>query len=382
MNCKNCNKKIEDEEAKFCIYCGTPLKDVSRDLQFFETLYGGLNEDLDPTLKLKLKEILLNEDYDLSWKMNYLLITFRIAQLIKEEGKKIKCINIESLLDSSKQYDIYMKTVENLKSKSEYIVCTRLPGEERIFWPNQDAQFYFKDADQAFHTTGNPQAIQKVKNFMGKKVNTTVPDLEFWKDKNYIYEFDDFTYINHEQRLAGIPQLGPEEVLKKYGHMQTKPFTNKEWWYIIKFFLIASSFENLEAGLPAFLGGVPNIMKIKCECNNLLDIESIIKGFFKIQDYDHEHQYYLYLSKKCSQCGKSICVYRPRGPLFIPLIPYLSFLPLETKYDITDPEMLAAWTQIFKQAVMVNKEKFQKLYSEEIIKFGTYVLKKQGKNVL
>ncbi|MGB5910016.1 MAG: hypothetical protein WBH31_02365, partial [Promethearchaeia archaeon] len=96
----------------------------------------------------------------------------RLGALISQEGKKMALINIEVEMDTKKQFDKYMQAVELVRDKVECIVSTSLPGEERIFWPYHDVQFYIRDDKEAISSTGNPGIIQRVFSYGAQDINT------------------------------------------------------------------------------------------------------------------------------------------------------------------------------------------------------------------
>ncbi len=57
-----------------------------------------------------------------------------------------------------------METCQIVKNCPEVVVTVSLPGEERIFWVNQDVQFYIRDGDPKIHVTGNKEAFNKIFN--------------------------------------------------------------------------------------------------------------------------------------------------------------------------------------------------------------------------
>ena len=141
----------------------------------------------------------------------------------------------------------------------------------------------------------------------------------------------------------------------------------------MKFFFIASEFNNLD-GFGQLIGGIPKELKIKCECEELIDVELYWKGIFKVPEQEFEHQYYLYMSKKCEACGKQICVYRPRGPYCPHLLVFMSHLVPQKKFKMTDIEMVSMWQDTFKRAAIKDMDQFQRVYSKDVIKFGTYIM--------
>jgi len=271
-----------------------------------------------------------------------------------------------------------MQAVEFVRDKVECVVSTSLPGEERIFWPFYDVQFYIRDGKEAISSTGNPEVIQKVFSVDDQKVDTTLPGLEYWKGKNFAFQLDATDYIDEQRLIAGEIELDPQEIVDKFGYRQAVQFENEDWWYILKFFFVASEFNNLD-GFGELIGGVPKKLKVKCECQNLLGVEFFWKGIFKVPEQNFEHQYYLYVSRKCDSCGKTICVYRPRGPLCPHLIVFMNHLVPERDYKMTDIEMVSMWQDAFKKGAIKDMEAFQQIYSEDIVKFGTFLQEMDGK---
>jgi hypothetical protein len=88
----------------------------------------------------------------------------RIKQLVAQKGKKLVVINIDARPDPEEQYNMYMATVEMMKSQYETVVTTGLPGEERISWPYHDVQFYIREGVEKIHSTGNYEVIQQIFN--------------------------------------------------------------------------------------------------------------------------------------------------------------------------------------------------------------------------
>lgn len=85
-----------------------------------------------------------------------------ISQLISAEGKEMVIFNIEVEEDPQKQFDKYLITCETVKSIFEAVVTTSLPGEERIFWPYKDTQFYIRDGEEKVHVTGRIDVFKQV----------------------------------------------------------------------------------------------------------------------------------------------------------------------------------------------------------------------------
>jgi len=101
---------------------------------------------------------MLEEDWIIKWKC----LIDKISHLIERNGKKMVILNVEAQIDSKKQFEQYQKTCESVKDRLEAVVTTSLPGEERIFWPNQDVQFYIKEGLEKIQSTGNLEIIQEI----------------------------------------------------------------------------------------------------------------------------------------------------------------------------------------------------------------------------
>lgn len=296
----------------------------------------------------------------------------RLGALIKEEGKKMILLTIQPHRDPKTMFDKYMETVESVRDRVECVVSASLPGEERLFWPYYDAQFYIKLDKDVISSTGNPEAVQRVFSCGTKEVNTTLPGMDYWKRKNFVYELDNTDYIDEQQLSSGEIELNSQEIIDKYGYRQVKAFENRDWWYLLKFFFIASDFYNLD-GFGDLIGGVPKKLKVKCACQNLLDVELFWKGIFKVPEQDFKHEYYLYISHECDSCGRRICIYRPRGPLCPHLLIFMNHLVPDKIYKMSDIEMVSVWHDTFKKAAVKNITMFEQIYSKDIIKFGTFV---------
>ncbi len=86
----------------------------------------------------------------------------RISQLISAEGKEIIVFNVEAERNVKRQFEKYQETCEIVKDKVEAVVTTSLPGEDRIFWPYKDAQFYIREGEEKVHSTGNFDIINQI----------------------------------------------------------------------------------------------------------------------------------------------------------------------------------------------------------------------------
>ena len=302
----------------------------------------------------------------------------RIKDIVSKKGKQLKLINIEADSDPKRQYEKYQETCESVKHIYEAVVTTGLPGGERIFWPSQDVQFYIRMDDETIHSTGNASVINQIMTFREGDVPSDKgsPNLEFWRTENMIFQLDNFRYVDEQKLLKGKGKVNLPKLLEKYPYLQARDFENKEYWYLLKFFFIASNLEPL-GGSFQLLAGIPRGIKIKCSCGTLLEEAWHLKGFFEYPEYDYRHQYYLRISEKCEECGNTICIYRDKAldPQYFcgPLRVFINFVDPSWKHSIEDLDMVAAWQSIFKQAALTEMEKIQKIYSDDIIEFGKFI---------
>jgi len=86
----------------------------------------------------------------------------RISRLISAEGKEIVVFNVEAERDAKTQFEKYQETCDIMKDNFEAVVTTSLPGEERIFWPYKDVQFYIREGEEKVHSTGNFDNIKQI----------------------------------------------------------------------------------------------------------------------------------------------------------------------------------------------------------------------------
>jgi len=85
----------------------------------------------------------------------------KISKLISVEGKEIIVFNVEAERDAKTQFEKYQETCEIVKNVFEAVVTTSLSGEERIFWPNKDVQFYIRDGEENLKSTGDFNTIRQ-----------------------------------------------------------------------------------------------------------------------------------------------------------------------------------------------------------------------------
>lgn len=96
------------------------------------------------------------------WLVKWEYIILRLSELISAEGKEIVVFNVEAERDVKIQFEKYQVTCETVKTIFEAVVTTSLPGEERIFWPYKDVQFYIREGEEKVHTTGNYDVFEQI----------------------------------------------------------------------------------------------------------------------------------------------------------------------------------------------------------------------------
>lgn len=96
------------------------------------------------------------------WMVKWKFIIDRISRLISAEGKKIVVFNVEAERNPEVQFKKYQVACETVKNIFEAVVTTSLPGEERIFWPYKNAQFYIRDGQEKVSTTGDYENIRQI----------------------------------------------------------------------------------------------------------------------------------------------------------------------------------------------------------------------------
>ena len=319
---------------------------------------------------------------DDSWKEKWTFLIGRLKRLIAAEGKEMVLINVDAMKNPKEQFEKYLKACEKAKNQFEVVVSTGLPGEERIFWPNKDVQFYIRDNEEKIRATGDPKVIQEVLNVSDEPINTSVPDASFWNYDNFNYQLDSFSYVDESKLFDKDFSLNISELRDKYQYQQTREFENKNFWYLIKFLFIGSYFQNLES-FGDLLGGVPKGLKIKCNCGDIVDQRWRLKGILEFPQYDHKQEYYLSVSEMCENCGTITCVYRDRSlnveDYFIPLRIFTNFLAPNWDYDLDNVDMVAGWSEIFKRALSKDRDQVHRLYSQDVIKFGTFIREMEEK---
>lgn len=82
--------------------------------------------------------------------------------MISAEGKEIIVFNMEAERDHERQFEKYQTTCKTVKNIFEAVVTVSFPGEERIFWPSKNAQFYIREGEEKVHSTGNFDNIKQI----------------------------------------------------------------------------------------------------------------------------------------------------------------------------------------------------------------------------
>lgn len=96
------------------------------------------------------------------WMVKWQYVIDKISRLITTEGKKIVIFNVEAERDSKSQFEKYQAMCDIVTNRFEAVVTTSLPGEERIFWPYKDAQFYIIEGVEKVKSTGNFENIKQI----------------------------------------------------------------------------------------------------------------------------------------------------------------------------------------------------------------------------
>lgn len=101
-------------------------------------------------------------DSNNSWLVKWRYIIDKISRVIKKQGKEIVVFNVDAIPDPVEQFKKYELACETVKNIYEAVVTTILPGEERIFWPYKDVQFYIREREEKVHMTGNQENIKDI----------------------------------------------------------------------------------------------------------------------------------------------------------------------------------------------------------------------------
>lgn len=311
------------------------------------------------------------------WKVSFKYMMDQMGKLLGKEGKSLHAYNVDAHWDQKSQYFTFMDTVDKLKDKDDCIVTSSLPGGERIFWPYYDTQFFIRDKEERIYFKGNSEIIRNVLDIPEKRIHRIIPKLEFWKEHSFSYHVDTTKYKKPKDGSAAGSSVA-EAIVNQYKSMQTKPFINTEWWYMLKFFFMASWYGELDEGAE-FIGAVPKDLKIQCECEQLVNIDYILRALFKIQEFDVEHDYCLYVGEECEECGTTMCIYRPKAELCTPLTPFMNFLT-DNDHQMKDEKILMMWHFILAEATLRGeREKVEDIYGEDMAKYAMAVVKRNKK---
>ena len=97
------------------------------------------------------------------WLKRWMALIEKIGGYMEKTiGKKIVVVNVEAGPNPQENYERYMEACRVVKNVPEIVVTVSLPGEERIFWVNQDVQFYIRDGEEKIHVTGNLEVFQEI----------------------------------------------------------------------------------------------------------------------------------------------------------------------------------------------------------------------------
>ncbi|MFX1480472.1 MAG: tetratricopeptide repeat protein [Promethearchaeota archaeon] len=213
------------------------------------------------------------------------------------------------------------------------------------------------------------------------------PDIEFWKNKKLIFQLDDFVYFTWQKVADGEIDLNSPYFREHYRVYQTREFDNDEFWYLMKFYFLASSMEedeylydidkayNIPPNIP------PNGLKIRCICGRELERKWNLRCSLVDRQPDDDRfyllsidSYYLIISEKCSDCESTICIYRnyPSTHMNFPH-PLCIFWSGDS---IKAPEMLEFWEQLInsKRYFLENHlEDVTDLYLDDIARFQLFL---------
>lgn len=203
---------------------------------------------------------------------------------------------------------------------------------------------------------------------------TKIP-IKFWGKKEILYYSDETDYYDGKE----IGSVDLSVLYKRWPYEQATLFENKEFWYLLKFFFIASKFHPLNPmGISSVCAGIPSDLKMKCECGKLLDEMYWLKGYYEhhpmlksIGQDPPVHEYFLRISKQCEDCGRIILIYRTKEGIYIPLLLFVGFLIPEKKYSLEDIEFMMIWNLVVDYGLITDMEQVSLEYSEDIMKYMT-----------
>ncbi|MFX0133712.1 MAG: hypothetical protein ACFFDN_08715, partial [Candidatus Hodarchaeota archaeon] len=208
--------------------------------------------------------------------------------------------------------------------------------------------------------------------------------LDFWNNNSLVFEVDFKLYLKPNQTIdkksKDIDKIF-DKLTSDYKVQKTRQFEQTDYWYLLKFFFIKSQFIRADpTGIALLIGGVPSQLKIQCNCGTILDHDHWLRGVLippSGMPSGIPHEYYLRISEKCEECGKIICIYRPKSGLYNALLMFLSFVPsLKTlfpkstfNFDITKDEgFLVHWVTIIDELLQEDPESICSHFYEDILK--------------
>lgn len=196
---------------------------------------------------------------------------------------------------------------------------------------------------------------------------------DFWKNEKLVFELDSEKYFTQED-LANCKNLDIffPNLIKRYKYQKCREFSNRNYWYFIKFLFISSNFLNLyPSKIIDFCGGVPLMLKIKCKCGSMLNGVRFLKGNFSVPEpfEKYSHEYYLRISKECPECESIICIYRAKVGIPSYMMLFFDFLNWEFKCNISNKQVLFGWMLLFTRALAIDYKSIERLYLKDIYKF-------------
>lgn len=219
-------------------------------------------------------------------------------------------------------------------------------------------------------------------NILSQFLNYKIP-IKFWTYKKICFEIDYTSYITFEEvnNSKNLSHL-IETKIKKYKFQQTRSFEKEKLHYLMKFFLLASGFNNLDISNEKYKslaqGGVPSGLKIKCKCGKLLKRIANLRGnYFTEPDKSQPHEFYIRISDICPKCGKVICIYRDKQGIILPLLIFFNDLFPGKKYSLENEDVMIGWIIIIKNALDIHGEEAGKWFDKDIGKF--YQIMKNSK---
>lgn len=208
--------------------------------------------------------------------------------------------------------------------------------------------------------------------------------IDFWK-KNLVYQIDDTLYFDMGKYLTP-KKIFTKQILTEHKFEKCKDFQKGNLWFLIKFFFMGSRFHliNPSKYIISVIGGVPQALKIKCKCGNVLNDRLWLKGYFNYSTFltqisylgsrFSEHEFYFRISEECPKCKRNICIYRPKRGAIFPLMLYVDssvpdYYKLKINYDFSNMNIVSGWCHIIEKIFTSNSEKKLKFYYVDIKNF-------------